>query len=224
MAQRKIPYLKVVEPPENPKQLKKAERKVRWKKWEGAVSILILAVLAICGTYLLLDNKTYGTAREAASYTKEISDTSNYVQFAKGIIRYNRNGVVYLNKKNEEVWIQPTQIKTPMIEVKENAFAVADRGGNSIMVFTKDGLKGEIETTLPIEKIAISDQGIVSAILKNENSPQIISYDAAGNILVEQQITLGTTGYPVALDMTDDGMMLAVCYLYTDNGVENRIL
>lgn len=31
MAQRKIPYLKVVEPPENPKQLKKAERKVRWK-------------------------------------------------------------------------------------------------------------------------------------------------------------------------------------------------
>ena len=86
MAQRKIPYLKVVEPPENPKQLKKAERKVRWKKWEGAVSILILAVLAICGTYLLLDNKTYGTAREAASYTKEISDTSNYVQFAKGII------------------------------------------------------------------------------------------------------------------------------------------
>ena len=57
MAQRKIPYLKVVEPPENPKQLKKAERKVRWKKWEGAVSILILAVLAICGTYLLLDNK-----------------------------------------------------------------------------------------------------------------------------------------------------------------------
>ena len=215
MAQRKIPYLKVVEPPENPKQLKKAERKVRWKKWEGAVSILILAVLAICGTYLLLDNKTYGTAREAASYTKEISDTSNYVQFAKGIIRYNRNGVVYLNKKNEEVWIQPTQIKTPMIEVKENAFAVADRGGNSIMVFTKDGLKGEIETTLPIEKIAISDQGIVSAILKNENSPQIISYDAAGNILVEQQITLGTTGYPVALDMTDDGMMLAAIFIRT---------
>ena len=223
MAQRKIPYLKVVEPPENPKQLKKAERKVRWKKWEGAVSILILAVLAICGTYLLLDNKTYGTAREAASYTKEISDTSNYVQFAKGIIRYNRNGVVYLNKKNEEVWIQPTQIKTPMIEVKENAFAVADRGGNSIMVFTKDGLKGEIETTLPIEKIAISDQGIVSAILKNENSPQIISYDAAGNILVEQQITLGTTGYPVALDMTDDGMMLAVCGQWSCR-VENRIL
>lgn len=64
------------------------------------------------------------------------------------------------------MWIQPTQIKTPMIEIKENAFAVADRGGNSIMVFTKEGLKGEIETTLPIEKIAISDQGIVSAILK----------------------------------------------------------
>ncbi len=58
-------------------------------------------------------------------------------------------------------------------------------------VFTEDGLKGEIETTLPIEKISVSNQGIVSAILKNENTPRIISYDATGNILVEQQITLG---------------------------------
>ena len=37
------------------------------------------------------------------------------------------------------------------------------------MVVQEDGIKGEIETTLPIEKIAVSRQGIVSAILKNES-------------------------------------------------------
>ena len=102
---------------------------------------------------------------------------------------------------------------------------MADNGGNSILVFTREGLKGEIETTLPIEKIAISDQGIVSAILRNENSPQIISYDATGNILVEQQVTVSTTGYPVALEMSDDGNMLAVSYLYTEGtAIKSRVI
>ena len=30
----------------------------------------------------------------------------------------------FLNKKNEEKWIQSTQLKNPIIEVKEKAFAV----------------------------------------------------------------------------------------------------
>ena len=130
-------------------------------------------------------------------------------------MRYNHDGVVFLNKKNEEKWIQPTQLQTPVIVVKDDVFAVADSGGNSILVFTKNGLKGEIQTTLPIERIAESNQGIVSAILKDETSQKIISYDAAGNILVEQQITIGNTGYPIALDLSDDGKVLAVSYLST---------
>ena len=122
---------------------------------------------------------------------------------------------MFLNRKNEEQWIQSAQIQNPIIEVNDDTFAVADSGGNSILVFTEDGLKGEIETTLPIEKISVSNQGIVSAILRNENSPKIISYDATGNILVEQQASLSSTGYPVALEMSDDGNELAVSYVYT---------
>ena len=92
--------------------------------------------------------------------------------FANGIVRYNRDGVVFLNKKNEEKWIQSTQLKNPIIEVKEKAFAVGDIGGNSILVFSEEGLKGEIETSLPIENMAISDQGIVTVLLKNETAPK----------------------------------------------------
>ena len=96
--------------------------------------------------------------------------------------------------------------------MKEKAFAVGDIGGNSILVFSEEGLKGEIETSLPIENMAISDQGIVTVLLKNETAPKIISYDAMGNVLVEQQVTVPVMGYPVAMDMSDDGKMLAVTY------------
>ena len=153
MAQKKIPYLRVVEPPEDPKEVKKKVRRLHKEKVKDILAIVILAALAVCGTYLLLKNQTYDRARSASSYTNDISDTNSYVQFAGGIVRYNRDGVVFLNRRNEEQWIQSTQIQNPIVEVKDEAFAVADRGGNSILVFTEDGLKGEIETTLPIERI-----------------------------------------------------------------------
>ena len=225
MAQKKKTSFKILTAPEDLSEIKHKTRKVRLAKIRRVLTLLILISLAVCGTYLLLDNQTYARARTAAEYPIDISDTSSYAQFADGIVRYNRDGVVFLNRKNEEQWIQPTQLQNPTICVKDNAFAVADNGGNSILVFTREGLKGEIETTLPIEKIAISDQGIVSAILRNENSPQIISYDATGNILVEQQVTVSTTGYPVALEMSDDGNMLAVSYLYTEGtAIKSRVI
>ena len=88
-----------------------------------------------------------------------------------------------------------------------------------VLVFSEEGLKGEIETSLPIENMAISDQGIVTVLLKNETAPKIISYDAMGNVLVEQQVTVPVMGYPVAMDMSDDGKMLAVTYFHTDDAV-----
>jgi hypothetical protein len=214
----------VVKTQDDRKALRQRERRIKRRRRKELLTYIILIAMAICGTYLLLDSKTYGTVRKADSYAKDLSDRNNYVQFADGIVRYNHDGVVFLNKKNEEKWIQPTQLQTPVIVVKDDVFAVADSGGNSILVFTKNGLKGEIQTTLPIERIAVSNQGIVSAILKDETSPKIISYDAAGNILVEQQITIGNTGYPIALDLSDDGKVLAVSYLYTKGTqVQSRI-
>ena len=182
MARKKMSNLQVVKTQDDRKALRQRERRIKRRRRKELLTYIILIAMAICGTYLLLDSKTYGTVRKADSYAKDLSDTNNYVQFADGIVRYNHDGVVFLNKKNEEKWIQPTQLQTPVIVVKDDVFAVADSGGNSILVFTKNGLKGEIQTTLPIERIAVSNQGIVSAILKDETSPKIISYDAAGNI------------------------------------------
>ena len=225
MAQKQIPYLRIVEPPEDPAEVKKKVRRFRKQKMIDILAIAVLAALAVCGTYLLLKNQTYDRARSASTYKNDISDTNRYVQFAGGIVRYNRDGVVFLNRRNEEQWIQSTQIQNPIVEVKDEAFAVADRGGNSILVFTEDGLKGEIDTALPIEKITVSEQGIVSAILRNENAPRILTYDAAGNILVEQQVTMSSMGYPAALELSDDGNTLAVSYLYTEGtGMGSRVV
>lgn len=157
---------------------------------------IVVAAMIVTGTYLVIENQTYTSVATADSHKKDTEDSNQYIAFSDGVIRYSRDGVVFLNKKNKEKWIQPCQIQNPIVDVNEDVFAIADVGGNTIMIFQKSGLKGEIETTLPIEKISVSNQGIVSAILKNESTPQIISYDAVGNILVADRQPAGRRLHP----------------------------
>ena len=223
MAKKKNPHIRLayVSDVENLKARAMKRRRSRRRRWIIA-AVLILMILS--GTYLLIKNQSYTNIHEAVAYTEETSDSNSYAQFANNIVRYSRDGVVLLNRKNEELWIQPCQMRNPFIDVKEDTFAVADIEGNSILVFTEEGLKGEMETTLPIEKMSVSNQGIVSVILKNENSPMIVSYDATGNILVEHQVTVNSTGYPLALAMSEDGMSLGVTYLSIKDGtVKSRV-
>lgn len=180
------------------------------KKLFIAGGMLLMLFLVI---YFLLSRHVYESVREIKDYSREGSDNYNYAEFAGGIIRYSRDGVAFLDYENEEIWNQPAQLQNPEITVNEKAFAIVDSGGNTIMVFTEEGLKGEISTTLPIEKAAVSNQGIVAAILKNESSPKIMAYDTAGNVLVEHQATLQGTGYPVALALSDDANLMSVSYL-----------
>lgn len=217
MKQKKKLNLKTAGPTglEKLKASVKKNKREKHKRWFIGI---LLVIMVVGGTILLIKNQSYTKIRTAESYEKETSDTNRYVQFADGIVRYSRDGIVFLNRKNQEQWIQPCQIQNPVIDVNEETFAVADSGGNSILVFTKDGLKGEMETTLPIEKISVSNQGIVSAILKNDNSPTIATYDAKGNVLVENQVVVSSMGYPAALCMSRDGKTLGVSYLSTKDG------
>lgn len=216
MTQKKKTRFKILLPPDDLSEIKNRIRKLYFQKAQRISVIVVLVLLAVCGTYILMKNQTYGKVHTSSQYLTNLSDSSNYASFSDGIVRYNRDGVVFLNHQNEEQWIQSTQLKNPVIVINENAFAVADSGGNNILVFSEEGLKGEIETTLPIEKVAVSDQGIVSVILKDESSPRILVYDATGNILVEQTVSLTALGYPVGMALSDDGQTLAVSYLRTD--------
>lgn len=225
MTQKKKGYLRLLTPPEDLSGLMKMIRGLQLNNAKNILIYLILIILIICGTVLLLQNRTYGRMRTSDQYPSKTTDSSRYERFADGVIRCNRDGVTFLDKKNEQLWMHPAQLQTPIIVAKDHSFAVADNGGNNILVFSEEGLKGEIETTLPIERIAVSEQGIVSVLLRDENTPKILTYDAAGNILAELQISMGQGGYPTAMELSDDGNTLAVSYLsVSGTSIKSRLV
>ena len=193
----------------------KRQKRKRWKK-TGIIAGSILAVSI--GIYLLINLQTYTSVRTVDTYPVSGAASNEYKQFADGVLKYSRDGISYLDQKSSEVWNQPYQIQNPVVDVNETSGAVADKGGNAILVFNEEGLRGEIETDLPIERISVSEQGIVSVILIDESSSQILCYDAAGNILVEHKTSVNGTGYPMDAALSPDGEILQVLYLYTQDG------
>lgn len=193
-------------------------KKHRTKRRRRIVIITVIVLAAAIGVYLLVNLQTYSQARTIEVYAGEGAANNSYVQFAKGVLKYSRDGISYLDQKGEERWNHSYQIKTPFLDVGEACAAVADKGGNDILVIQEDGIKGEIHTTMPIEKISVSKQGIVSAILKNDSSAKIMCYDTTGNILVDHKTSLAGTGYPIDVALSEDGEMMQVLYLYTQEG------
>ena len=179
--------------------------------------MIIAAVIGIAA-FLYLYMQTYTGVRTADTYKVGNASDNSYQEFAGGVLKYSRDGIAYLNDRGEEQWNLPYQIKNPFLDVNSQSAAVADKGGNNILVFQKDGLKGEIKTTLPIEKIAVSEQGIVAAVLKNEYAPRIICYDTAGNVLVEHKTSMTGVGYPVDIAISPDGEVMQAVYLAVNGG------
>ena len=195
-------------------QVRAHRKTARRKTIIMAVTIAAIAIAIFLVVYL----QTYTKVRVSDTYAKAGAAEGNYEQFAQGVLKYSRDGISYLNQKGEEKWNQSYQIKNPFVVVNDVSAIAADKGGNDILVFQEDGLKGEIHTTLPIEKASVSEQGIVCAVLKNGAAPVIMCYDTAGNVLVEHKTSVTGTGYPMDAAISPDGKILQVVYLYTQDG------
>lgn len=200
-------------------EIEEQARRHKVKKKRRVLFCIVFICAAALSVFLFIHLQTYTSVRVSDTYADTGAENGNYEQFGQGILKYSRDGISYLNQKGEEQWNQPYQIKNPFIEGNETSAAVADKGGNDIFVFQADGVKGEIHTTLPIQKIDVSDQGIVCAVLKNEAAPKIVCYDTAGNILVEHKASLNGTGYPVDASISPDGTVMQVVYIYTQEGM-----
>lgn len=209
--------IEVRNPLEDLEEKIKAHRRRFWRK---VILTTVTLLAAAASTYLLVELQTYNVARTVQSYQDAGNDKNSYMQFSNGVIKYSRDGIAFLNRKAEEQWNQSYQIKNPFLNINKDSVVVGDRGGNDILVFNKKGLRGEVHTNYPVESLAVSENGIVCALLKNENTPLIVCYDAAGNMLVEHRASITGTGYPIGMAISPDGGMLQVSYLCVVDGVQ----
>lgn len=200
------------------RQRQETQNRKRKKMRRRLTACLMVLLVLMSGGYLFVNLQTYGRIQVTDSWRNKGTASSSYREFADGILKLTRDGVSYLDQKGQEKWNHPYQIKNLFIDMGEVSAAVADKGGNDIFVIQKDGVKGEIHTSMPVERVSISRQGIVSAILKNDSSAAVMCYDMVGNVLVEHKTSSAGTGYPLDIALSGDGTSLQVLYFFTQGG------
>lgn len=208
----------IIEQKSSMEDLEKKIRAYRRQEWTKLIMTVLTIIAAVVSTYLILEMQTYPTMKVIERYDDAVTNSGSYKEFANGVLKYSRDGISFLSKTGEEKWNQSYQIKNPVVVINNKSVAVAEQEGNTIYVFDEQGMKGEIHTTAPVEKFAVADNGIVAALLRNEESVQVVCYDAVGNILVAHKTTMSGMGYPIGLALSPNGTRLVVTYLTIEEG------
>lgn len=177
------------------------------------ILILIMFLVLGGGAIVYIHLTTFTNVVIVENYEDVSVANSSCIDFAMGFIKYGKDGATYINYQGKSVWNQAYEMSNPMIKTTEGCAVIADNGGNQVVIVDADGVKGEFETYLPIEKVTVSEQGIVAVLMNDGASPQVICYDTAGNILVEHKTTLAGKGYPTGMALSADGTVLLVTYL-----------
>lgn len=185
----------------------------------GAV-IAIVAALAL-GIKFAIDHWSFKEYVIINSSEQEDITSTEYVELDGNVFKYNQDDTALMDTDGETLWTGSYDIVNPQADVCGDMVAVYDKNGTSIEVFDINGEIGSINTKLPILKARVSSVGTVAAVLEDGENTWINYYNAAGEEIATVKTGIDSPGYPMDVDISSDGSVLGVSYLYMSDGSPN---
>lgn len=186
-------------------------------------TILTILLIAAIIAFLIVQwkNKIFTESVIIDSSPVTIVQGAEVKNLDGNILLYSKDGASCLNAKGNVVWNRTYEMQAPMISVCGQVAAIGDYNGRTIYVMDKNGVKGEVNTNLPIRSFCVSENCVVAAVLDDVNVTRIYIYDANENTetpIVQAQATMDKSGYPISISLSPNGKLMAVSYLYVDSG------
>lgn len=184
----------------------------------GIVCALLLAI------YLFCVYRTYNNYKVRKTIKIETGTNSQYQAFGEFVVKYSNDGISYING-TETIWNEAYEMKSPIVDVCGDYLAIADKNSNTIYIFNKKVKVGEVNTSYPIIKIEVAQQGVVAALLEEASANYIELYDKEGNLIVSHKSLLSENGFPLSFSISNDGEKMMTSYLSIKEGsTENQVI
>ena len=180
----------------------------------GILAVILLAAVIVAVSVHMIDGITYSGYSVINSVNCDDSESTKYISYLDGYLKYSNDGVSYVNSKGVSVWNQTVSMQNPQIKICEDAVAVGDINGSKIHVFNKSGTLGTIDTSLAISQIEVAKQGVVAAVLEDNDANYINMYNVDGTQIYSVKTSLSGDGYPLDISISDDATKLVASYLY----------
>ncbi len=179
-----------------------------------ALAVILLSAVVIAVTLNMVDGITYSGYSVTYSVNCDDSESTRYISYLDGYLKYSNDGVSYVNSKGVSVWNQTVSMQNPQIKICDEAVAVGDINGSKIYVFNKSGALGTIDTSLAISQIEVAKQGVVAAVLEDNDTNYINMYNVDGTKIYSVKTSLSGDGYPLDISISDDATKLMASYIY----------
>ena len=179
------------------------------------VALLAVAVLVFV-QYKLHVYTGYDTV---STVLLENSAGAEDIRLHDSVLTYSKDGAHCTNTKGAVTWNQTYEIQDIIVKTCKNVSAIASYNGREIYVQDTKKQLGSISTTLPIKDIAVAANGNVTAVVADTDVTWINTYDCTGQLLFTGQAHMDESGYPVAISLSPNGIILAVTYVYVDAGM-----
>ena len=181
------------------------------------ILLFVAGIIMVC--YISYVNQSYTGYEVISTVEQKHTDNSNILNYGTCFLSYSADGIRCTDERGNDVWSCPYEMQNPMVRVHGDYVAVADYVGRTIYVFNKSGELGSIQTNLPIQNIEISGNGVVAVVLDDGDVTPIRLYYYDGREVATFRTTMSKSGYPLDVGLSSDGKLVAVSYLYLDNGV-----
>ena len=179
----------------------------------AVIGVIVIAI-AVVLVMRLIDGYVFSSYSVTGSLNREDIESSGYIAYGDGYIRYSNDGAAYYTAKGKALWNQTYSMQKPQVKICEDCVAIGDINGNTIYIFNKNGNIGKVDTSLVISQIEVAANGAVAAVLEDNEANYINMYDKEGNKIYSVKTTLAGDGYPLDISISNDSAKLIASYVY----------
>lgn len=181
----------------------------------GVVALIAIVVLV----YLQYQRHVYTDYDIVSSVLRERASNAIDVRLDDSFLTYSKDGAHCTDGEGEVIWNQTYEIQDIQVATCGKMAALGNYNGRNIYLGSTKEQLSSITTTMPIRDLAVSEAGIVTAVLSDSNVTWINTYNSKGENIYSGQTHIDNSGYPVEISLSPNGELLAVSYVYIDAGV-----
>ena len=128
-------------------------------------------------------------------------------------IRYTRDGISLFENQDKVIWSSTYEMQNPVLDTNGNYVIVYEENANKVYIFDLENQLCTYETTMPIKKACVSEQGTVALLVEEEDQVHRIQYiDSNGEMIAEGRSFFSQKGYPLDMSISNDGYKLCISY------------
>ena len=218
-------------------EIEESREEGRKPEVENSLSIkgVLLPSLLILFCIFVLFFSFYGRRRfrqksllwkENIEETKGIEEEYHFFPYRDGVIKLSKDGAKYISSQGKVLWNQAFEIGRAVVSVAGEYAVIGEQGGTKLYILSSQGLSGQGEAPSAIEKIRISEKGVVYALLTEDKGTYITVFSKEGkNLDIGIKSVMSGDGYPMDLSVSPDGTELCVAFAHLEQtSIKSRVV